>query len=135
MIETRGLLHIGMPVVSTEDAIRWYCENMGFELVYETVYQGHEIPENVAFIQKDEVMYELYEFLGGKEREEVLSSPKLIDHIAYRVDDVEAAYAEAKRLGLKIKKEIQDLPFWENGCRYFMVTTTNGDTVEYMQML
>lgn len=45
------------------------------------------------------------------------------------------AYAEALRLGLNIKKEIQDLDFWENGCRYFMVTTANGDTVEYMQML
>ena len=55
--------------------------------------------------------------------------------MAYRVADVEKAYAEALRLGLNIKKEIQDLDFWENGCRYFMVTTANGDTVEYMQML
>ncbi len=135
MIQTKGLLHIGMPVVSTKETIKWYCDYMGFELVYETVYTGHEIAENVAFIRKDGVTYELYEFLGGKEREEVIASPKLIDHIAYEVEDVEAAYAEAKRLGLNIKKEIQDLPFWENGCRYFMVTTANGDTVEYMQML
>ena len=135
MIETMGLLHIGMPVVSTAEAIRWYCDNMGFELVYETVYQGHEIPENVAFIRRGNVTYELYELLGGKEREEVQTSPKLIDHIAYQVKDVEKAYEEAKRLGLNIKKEIQDLPFWEHGCRYFMVTTANGDTVEYMQML
>ena len=37
-----------MPVVSTKDSIEWYCKNMGFELAYETVYRGHEIPENVA---------------------------------------------------------------------------------------
>lgn len=135
MIETRGLLHIGMPVVSTREAVRWYVENMGFELAYETVYAGHETAENVAFVRRDDVMLELYEFLDGPEREEVVCAPKLIDHVAYRVDDVEAAYAEAKRLGLAIKKDIQDLDFWENGCRYFMVTTANGDTVEYMQML
>ena len=108
---------------------------MGFELAYETVYKGHEIAENVAFVRKDDVMLELYEFLGGPDREAVINNPKLIDHVAYRVDDIEAAYAEAKRLGLNIKKDIQDLDFWENGCRYFMVTTANGDTVEYMQML
>ncbi len=135
MIETRGLLHIGMPVVSAKEAVRWYVENMGFELAYETVYTGHETAENVAFVRKDDVMLELYEFLDGPEREEVMRSARLIDHVAYRVDDVEAAYAEAKRLGLTIKKDIQDLDFWENGCRYFMVATANGDTVEYMQML
>ena len=135
MIETKGLLHIGMPVVSTKEAIDWYCKNMGFELAYKTVYKGHEIAENVAFVRKDDVMLELYEFLGGPDREAVINNPKLIDHVAYRVDDIEAAYAEAKRLGLNIKKDIQDLDFWENGCRYFMVTTANGDTVEYMQML
>lgn len=135
MIQTKGLLHIGMPVVSTRDAIDWYCKNMGFELAYETVYRGHEIPENVAFVRKDGVTLELYEFLGGPEREEVIRSPKLIDHVAYEVEDVEEAYREALRLGLNIKKEIQDLDFWDNGCRYFMVTTANGDTVEYMQML
>lgn len=135
MIQTRGLLHIGIPVVSTKEAIRWYCENMGFELAYETVYTGHAIAENVAFVRKNDVMLELYEFLGGEEREDVIRNPKLIDHVAYRVDDIEAAYAEAKRLGLKIKNEITDLPFWENGCRFFMVNTANGDNVEYMQML
>ena len=62
MIETLGLLHIGMPVVSTKDAIRWYVDNMGFELAYETVYRGHEIAENVAFVRKGDVMLELYEF-------------------------------------------------------------------------
>ena len=55
MIETLGLLHIGMPVVSTKDAIRWYVDNMGFELAYETVYRGHEIAENVAFVRKGDV--------------------------------------------------------------------------------
>lgn len=135
MIKTEGLLHIGMPVVSTKDAIRWYCDNMGFELAYETVYQGHAIAENVAFICKEDVMYELYEFLGEEEREQVIKAPKLIDHIAYRVADIDEAYAEAKRLNLTIKKEIQDLPFWEHGCRYFMVTTATGESVEYMQML
>ena len=135
MIETKGLLHIGMPVVSTKEAIKWFCDNMGFELAYETVYTGHEIPENVAFVRKDDVMYELYEFCGGPERQEVIDNPKLIDHVAFRVDNIEEAFAEAKRLNLNIKKPIQDLPFWDNGCRYFMVTTANGDTVEYMQML
>lgn len=135
MIETKGLLHIGMPVVSTKDAVRWYVDYMGFELAYETVYRGHEVAENVAFVRKDDVTLELYEFLDGPEREKVIRSDKLIDHVAYRVEDVEIAYAEAKRLGLSIKKDIQDLDFWENGCRYFMVTTANGDTVEYMQML
>lgn len=135
MIKTKGLLHIGMPVVSTKDTIRWFCDNMGFELAYETVYTGHEIAENVAFVRKGDVMYELYEFLGGPERQAVIDAPKLIDHIAFEVEDIEEAYAEALRLGLHIKKTIQDLPFWERGCRYFMVTTANGDTVEYMQML
>ena len=105
---------------------------MGFELAYETDYLDHGVPEKIAFIQKDDVMYELYEYLADPERAEVINSNRKIDHIAFRVDDVDEAYEEAQRLDLKIIKPITDLPFWKNGCRFFTVSTPNGDLVESM---
>ena len=134
MIKTKGLLHIGVPVVSVSDAIQWFSDNMGFELAYETDYLDHGVPEKVAFIQKGDVMYELYEYLEDPKRAAVLNSNHKIDHIAFRVENVDKAYEEAHRLNLQIIKPITDLPFWENGCRFFTVSTPNGDLVEYMQI-
>ena len=135
MIKTKGLLHIGVPVVSVSDAVQWFSDNMGFELACETDYLDHGVQEKIAFMQKGDVMYELYEYLTDPERAEVFNSNHKIDHIAFRVDDVDEAYEEAQRLKLKIIKPVTDLPFWENGCRFFMVSTPNGDFVEFMQML
>ena len=134
MIKTNGLLHIGLPVVSVSDAVQWFSDNMGFTLAYETDYLDHGVPEKVAFIQKDDVMYELYEYMADPKRASVLNSGRKIDHIAFRVDDVDKAYEEAQRLNLKVIKPLTDLPFWKNGCRFFTVSTPNGDFVEFMQI-
>ena len=59
-----------------------------------------------------------------------------IDHIAMDVEDVEKAWEEVKALGITpIETEIQALPFWENGVRYFNIYGPNREKIEFSQML
>ena len=52
------------------------------------------------------------------------------------VDDIEATLEAVKAAGLKpMAEEIEFLPFWENGVKYFNITGPNGETVEFSQYL
>ena len=60
-----------------------------------------------------------------------------INHWALDTPDIEAAFENAKALGLRLKDaEIQSIPsFWERGIRYFNVYGPNGETVEFCQIV
>ena len=59
-----------------------------------------------------------------------------IDHIALDVDDVEAAFEAVKAAGLTpMTEDIQFLPFWENGFKFFKVLDPNNAPVEFGQIL
>ena len=49
---------------------------------------------------------------------------------------MEKAWEEVKALGITpIETEIQALPFWENGVRYFNIYGPNREKIEFSQML
>ncbi|WP_240540795.1 VOC family protein [Bifidobacterium vespertilionis] len=60
-----------------------------------------------------------------------------INHWALNTPDIEAAWANAHELGLKVKEdEIQSIPtFWDNGIRYFNIYGPNGETLEFCQIV
>ena len=60
-----------------------------------------------------------------------------INHWAFDTPDIEAAFENAKELGLKFKDtEIQHIDsFWEHGIRFFNVYGPNGETIEFCQIV
>ena len=58
------------------------------------------------------------------------------EEVVFLKQDVEKAWEEVKALGITpIETEIQALPFWENGVRYFNIYGPNREKIEFSQML
>ena len=132
MIKTISMMHIGVFMTDPEKAAAWYSTHMDFKVVGDfTTAGGHR----AIFITSDStgVTYELVGQPRGSELyASLLGGPADIAHIAYEVEDVEAAFAQAQAEGLDIDRGITDLPsFWANGYRYFMVRTATGEIVEF----
>ena len=118
-----GLQHVGIPTNDIAKTIAFY-EALGFRVVHRKDNQG----EDVAFLKMGDLVLETYE------NHKAAGISGAIDHIALNVTDVEEARRIAGDLGLEVIEEGQ-LPFWENGVRYFTVLGPNGEKVEFNQYL
>lgn len=122
-----GLQHIGIPTNDMEATVSFY-EGIGFEAVYRTVNEAAD--EKVTFLQLGNVMVETYE-----NKSAVLMDGAL-DHIALDVTDIDAVFGLAKEKGLQmIDTEIQFLPFWKNGVKFFRISGPNKEKIEFNQYL
>ena len=66
----------------------------------------------------------------------LMSSSGKGQSVVKSADDIEKAWDDAKAAGLNfIDPEIQALPFWKNGVRFFNVLGPNGEKVEFGQIL
>lgn len=120
-----GLQHIGLPTNDIAKTIAFY-QSLGFTVAHETECNG----EKVCFLTLKSICVETYE--NGK----AVGHAGAIDHICLDVDDVEAALAEVKAAGhTPIEDEIQFLPFWTNGVRFFNIWGPNMEKVEFGQIL
>ena len=120
-----GLQHIGIPTGDMEKTCAFYAE-LGFEKVYETVLSGYQ---RVVFLRFCNLVLECYEG-------ECAGRAGAVDHIAIDCRDIEAAYALAEEKGYSIVSNgIEELPFWENGVRFFTVEGPDAVKVELNQYL
>ena len=136
MIKTTSMHHIGVYMTDPEAASAWYTTHMDFKVVGDfTTASGHR----AIFITSDStgITYELVgQPKGSEQYNSLLGGPADIAHVAYEVEDIEAAFAQAKEEGLNIMEGIVDLPtVWANGYRYFMVYTATGENVEFGKVL
>ena len=118
-----GLQHVGIPTNDIAKTIAFY-ETLGFRVVHRKDNRG----EDVAFLKMGDLVLETYE------NHKAVGISGAIDHIALNVTDVEEAHRIAGDLGMDVIEEGQ-LPFWENGVRYFTVLGPNGEKVEFNQYL
>ena len=59
-----------------------------------------------------------------------------IDHISLDVDDIEATWAAVKEAGYTpVEAEIDGLPYFEKGVRFFNIVGPNAETIEFCQIL
>ena len=122
-----GLQHIGIPTNDLEATIAFY-DTLGFQVVFRTVNEAAN--EKVAFLRMGDVTIETYE-----NKQAALANGAL-DHIALNVTDIEAVFETAKEKEFCIlDTEIQFLPFWENGVKFFTVVGPNKEKVEFSQYL
>ena len=120
-----GLQHIGLPTNDMEKTLAFY-ESLGFRTAWRTVNNG----ETVCFLSLAGVCIETYE--NGQ----AAGAAGAIDHIALDVDDVEAAWEAVRAAGhTPLEDEVQFLPFWEEGVRFFNILGPNREKIEFSQML
>ena len=118
-----GLQHIGMPTNDIERTIRFY-EALGFEVAFRTNNKGEE----VAFLRLGDLTVETYQNFRA------VQVNGAWDHVAINVTDVAEARKLADALGLEVIEE-GELPFWDNGVKYFTVLGPNREKVEFNQYL
>lgn len=120
-----GLEHVGVPTADIEKTIAFY-ESLGFTVALRTSIPGGG---KVAFLQLGNVMIETYE------SDDVAGKPGAIDHLALKARDIEAAFKAVKALGYEmVNDEIEFLPFWENGVRFFTFYGPNREKIEFSQI-
>lgn len=122
-----GIQHVGIPTNNLDRTADFY-HALGFETVLET--DNNAAHERVAFLKLGNLMIETYE------NHCAVGSAGALDHIALDVNDIKSAFLMAKASGLKLlDTEIQSLPFWERGVRFFTVEGPNMEKVEFCQKL
>ncbi len=118
-----GLQHIGIPTNDLNQTIDFY-QSLGFELAHRTANGD----EQVAFLKLGDLMIETYQNFKAAQINGA------VDHIAINVTDVEEARRIADSMGLEVIEEGQ-LPFWENGVKYFTILGPNREKLEFNQYL
>ena len=119
-----GLQHIGVPTNDIEATVRFYTA-LGFEVIYRADNRG----ELVAFMKLgDDLIVETYQ--NGR----AVGASGAVDHIAINVTDVDAAREIADHMGLEVIEEGQ-LPFFDNGVKYFTILGPNKEKLEFNQYL
>ena len=118
-----GLQHIGIPTNDLNQTIDFY-QSLGFELAHRTANGD----EQVAFLKLGDLMIETYQNFKAARINGA------VDHIAINVTDVEEARRIADSMSLEVIEEGQ-LPFWENGVKYFTILGPNREKLEFNQYL
>lgn len=122
-----GLAHIGIPTKDMEKTLEFYYA-LGFENILSTVNEA--TGQKVNFLKLGNVVMETYDednaamCYGG------------IEHVAIDVKDIQAVYDLVCAKGLNtLNDQINFLPFWENGVKYFTIEGPNKEKVEFSQFL
>ena len=123
-----GIQHIGLPTNDLEKTIEFY-KTLGFEVASECTLPT----DKVAFLKLKNICIETYQGIG---EDYAQGFDGAIDHICVDVDDIEATWEAVKAAGLTpMADEIEFLPFWEKGVRFFKVLDPNHAPVEFCQIL
>lgn len=122
-----GLQHIGLPTKDMAETLLFYSE-LGFEIAHSTKDPGNGAVVN--FLKLGDLVIETYEF------EDSAMAHGAIDHIAINVTDIEKVYDLICTRGLNnTNDQINFLPFWENGVKFFTIEGPNKEKVEFSQFL
>jgi methylmalonyl-CoA/ethylmalonyl-CoA epimerase len=125
--------HIGVAVKNLEESLKFYQETLGLEL------HGVEIVEEqkvkVAFLPIGDTEIELLEStdVDGPIAKYIANKGEGVQHIAYRVDDIEKAIADMLSKGVKM---IDEKPRYGAGgakIAFCHPKSTNGVLVELCQ--
>jgi catechol 2,3-dioxygenase-like lactoylglutathione lyase family enzyme len=131
----KGLQHLGIPVTDLDISVDFYSR-LGFTRVLaaevEKPLENDRI--RVAMMEQKGVIMELYQVTRREIQEIKARKDGHVDHIAFDVADVEAAFRELKAAGFTmVEEEPEFLDFWERGCRYFAVRGPDGEKLEFNQ--
>lgn len=119
-----GAEHIGIPCKDLDQTIAFYTK-LGFSLDWKSRSEA-----KVAFLSLNDMVIETYQ------EESISNSNGAVDHIAIRVNDVVSLFEEAVKEGYEIiPPGLEELPFLENGVRFFKFHGPNREIVELLERL
>lgn len=123
---TTGVQHIGIPTNDINKTIEFY-EALGFTTALRTVNGTEE----VAFLQLHNLLIETYQNHQAK------MEHGAIDHIAIDVKNIEDLFDEIKQAGTftMLDQQVNGLPFWENGVKFFTIEGPNKEKIEFCERL
>ena len=120
-----GIQHIGIPTNDMEATLRFY-EQLGFQVALKT--QDKDV--TVAFLQMHNLVIEAYE------NKSATMTSGAIDHIALDVKDIDSLFALVKSKDFQVLDEqVNGLPFWENGVKFFTLLGPNKEKIEFCEKL
>lgn len=133
-VNVRGFQHLGLPVLDIAASKKWYCEYLGFEVVYETKFNEGAGDTKVAFLKLNDFVIEMYELPEGERAEIERRGHGHIDHIAFDVDDIEAVSRKLEKAGIEaLEGSPKYLPIWKDGVKFLTVLGPNHEKVEFNQ--
>lgn len=83
----------------------------------------------MAFLRIHNVMLEVYE------SETTADATGSIDHIALSVEKVDQLFREMQGVYRLLSTEVEQLPYWKSGIRFFKVEGPNHEVIELCEML
>ncbi len=127
--------HIGIPVTDLIKSQKFY-KKLGFDNVMEAPFEQENEKGICVMMRSGTIVIELYQ-LPEKFLDEIKTRKNgHIDHIAFDVPDIDAAFTWIKTAGLQpLEPEPVFLQFWKNGCKYFNITGPDGERLEFNQIL
>lgn len=134
-VKLNHIQHTGIPVTDITVSETFY-ESLGFKNVMATTFQYNGGTGNVAMMKMNDIIIELYQMPEAELKEIKQRKNGHIDHIAFDVDDIDAAFRELKEASFNVLEEAPVfLSFWKNGCKYFNITGPDGERLEFNQIL
>lgn len=137
---TIGVQHIGIPTNDIKKTIEFF-QLLGFDIAFRTI-NG---PEEVAFLQLHNLVIETYQNHQAK------MEYGAIDHIAIDVKNIDALFEEVKAKAIEAEKvatekqttslfrmldtQVNGLPFWEKGVKFFTIEGPNKEKIEFCERL
>lgn len=124
---TTGIQHLGIPTKDMDKTLAFYQE-LGFETALSTSLE--ETGQKVNFLKLGNLVIEAYT------SEDAAMCYGGIEHVALNVTDIQAVYDMICEKGLNtLNDQINFLPFWENGVKFFTIEGPNKEKVEFSQYL
>jgi lactoylglutathione lyase len=126
-----GLQHIGIPVTELERSVEFYT-GLGFEVNHRKDIVRNGVNIRVAFMKLSSLVLEIYESEGNELEEIKQRKHGHIDHIALDVKNIEEVFQYLLEGKYKLlDNEIQYIPFFEKGVRFFTIEGPDGEKVEF----
>jgi catechol 2,3-dioxygenase-like lactoylglutathione lyase family enzyme len=131
MVRLKGMHHVGVPVRSMEESLRWYRDLFGLEPEFVEPVEGPELSQTVqledarmrfAFLRLGNCIIELLEYESPVGNDFALRNCDVgAMHICLEVEDIEAVYEELSGRGVpfSIGPQRQPAPIEGDSCCYF----------------
>ncbi|MYV06336.1 VOC family protein [Furfurilactobacillus milii] len=117
--------HVGIPTTDLSKSIAFW-ESLGFT----KRGQFKNGDGQVAFMTLNHLTIETWT------ADETPMKPGAINHISPNTSNADEAFIAAKDAGFTmIDHEVQSLPFWDHGIKYFNIQGPNGEIVEFCQIV
>lgn len=127
----KGFAHVGFYVNDMEVSQRFYCDVLGFEVVFE---RQEAFPEGgyvkIAFLKLNDMMFEMIDIPG------VNNSPEgCFQHIAFQVEDIEGAQKKLNCAGVRTEELVFSEETFENGAKWVTFLGPDGEHLEITEVL